>query len=382
MTNGSTKLAAPAADASPPRVLHVITPAAFGGLEQVVLQLATGRAARGFPTEVLALAGMGSDVPPIVEMLMAAGVRTTLARNPHRAYRAEQRAIQSAATAFGANVVHTHGYHPDVLAGRAARNTGSRLVSTAHGFTGGGRKNQFFEWLQRRAWRRFDVVAAVSGPLRTRLLRSGVPPRVVALCPNAWSGAEPLDRSSARDRLGVPPSHRVVGWVGRLSREKGADVIVRAVAHLPPDVGVVMIGNGPQRDELARLAHELGVATRITWAGQVANAGACMAAFDAFALSSRTEGTPMVLFEAMAARVPIAATAVGGVPDVLSARDAVLVPPDDPRALGDALGRLLGDAHAAAALTSAARRRLDESYGLSSWLDRYESFYAGGAHRD
>jgi glycosyltransferase involved in cell wall biosynthesis len=364
---------------TPPKVLHVIAPALFGGLEQVVLQLASGRAGRGLPTAVLALVSEGSRSPPLVEMLLHAGVQTTELRSAHRAYRREQRAIRAATAGFGADVVHTHGYRPDVLAAGPARKAGSALVSTAHGFTGGDLKNRVFEWLERRAWRGFDVVVAVSGPLRDRLVRSGVPDAVVELCPNAWSGTEPLDRASARERLRLPPSGRLIGWVGRLSGEKGPDVLVRALARLPADIGAVMIGDGPERDALLRLAAELDVSARITWSGPVQRAGQCMAAFDAFALSSRTEGTPMVLFEAMAARVPIVATAVGGVPDIVSPAEAILVRSDAPEELATGLGQVFSAAGAAAARAAAARRRLDERYALALWLDRYEEFYARAA---
>lgn len=357
------------------RVLHVIAPASFGGLEQVVLQLAAGRAARGLPTEVFILLTEGSSTPTIVEMLERAGVRATVVRVAHRAYRKEQKAIRAAAEAFGADVVHTHGYHTDVLAPKPARAAGSALVSTAHGFASTDIKGRVFEWLQCRAWRRFNVVVAVSAPLQARLLRSGVPAGVVALCPNAWSGAASLDRTSARVRLGLAPSGRFVGWVGRLSLEKGADVMVRALAHLPAEIGLVMIGDGPERDALKQLANELGVASRITWAGAVQGAGQCMAAFDAFALSSRTEGTPMVLFEAMAAGVPIVATAVGGVPDVVSPAEASLVRSEAPEEFAAALGQVFTAAPAAAARATAARKRLDERYALGPWLDRYEEFY-------
>ena len=362
--------------ATPPRVLHVVAPGDFGGLEQVVLQLAAGRSARGMPTEVFILVTEGSRTPTLVEMLNTAGVRATVRQFAHRAYREERKAVQAAAEAFGADVVHTHGYHPDVLAGTLARSMRAGRVSTAHGVTGGNLKNRIFEWLQRRAWRNFDVVVAVAGPLKDRLVRSGVPAAVVALCPNAWSGTAALDRASARERLRLPPSGRYIGWVGRLSREKGADVMVSAMAHLSPEIGLVMIGDGPEREALQQLATELNVASRITWAGQVQGAGQCMAAFDAFALSSRTEGTPMVLFEAMAARVPIVATAVGGVPDVVSAAEAILVKSESPEELAAAIEQLFSAAPAAAARAAAARRRLDERYALAPWLDRYEEFYA------
>ena len=364
-------------------MLHVIAPAAFGGLEQVVLQLAAGRAARGLPTEVLALGAdaAGAPVPAVVESLAQSGVRVTVLRSAHRAYRQDQRGIQAAVSEFGADVVHTHGYHPDVLARRPARDAGTGLISTAHGLTGGGLKNRAYEWLQRRAWRGFDVVVAVSRPLRDRLVRSGVPETVVELCQNAWSGADPFDRSSARERLHVSLSPRLVGWVGRLSDEKGPDVMVRALSHLPADIGLVMIGDGPARGALTRLATELGVSARITWPGPIPGAGECMAAFDVFTLSSRTEGTPMVLFEAMAARVPIVATSVGGVPDVVTSTEAVLVEPESPEALARGIETVLSDPTTAALRTSVARRRLDEKYALAPWLDRYEEFYVRAAGR-
>ncbi len=360
-------------------MLHVVAPGDFGGLEQVVLQLAAGRSARGMPTEVFILVTEGSRTPTLVEMLGAAGVHANVRQFAHRAYREERTAVQAAVEAFGADVVHTHGYHPDVLVGTLARAMRRGLVSTAHGVTGGNLKNRIFEWLQRRSWRSFDVVVAVSAPLQARLVRSGVPAAVVALCPNAWSGAAALDLASARERLQVPPSGKYVGWVGRLSREKGADVMVRAMAHASPEIGLVMIGDGPERDALKQLANELSVASRITWAGQVQGAGQCMAAFDAFALSSRTEGTPMVLFEAMAARVPIVATAVGGVPDVVTGAEAILVKSESPKELAGALDQIFSAAPAAAARAIAAQKRLDERYALGPWLDRYEEFYTSAS---
>jgi len=366
--------------ATPLKVLHVVAPGDFGGLEQVVLQLAAGRSARGMPTEVFILVTEGSRTPTLVEMLNAAGVRATVRQFAHRAYREERKAIQTAAEEFGADVVHTHGYHPDVLVGTLARSMRTGRVSTAHGVTGGNFKNRIFEWLQRRAWRSFDVVVAVSGPLQAKLVRSGVPATVVALCPNAWSGTAALDRASARERLRLPPSGRYVGWVGRLSREKGADVMIRAMAHVSPEINLVMIGDGPEREVLKQLANELNVSSRVTWAGQVQGAGQCMAAFDAFALSSRTEGTPMVLFEAMAAGVPIVATAVGGVPDVVSTAEAILVRSEAPAELASGIDRLFKAAADAATRVEAARRRLDERYALAPWLGRYEEFYGRAAH--
>jgi len=106
--------------------------------------------------------------------------------------------------------------------------------------------------------------------------------------------------------------------VGRLSREKGADVILDAIAACKPPWRLSIIGDGPERERLKQQAARLGITDRVTWHGPVSNAGKLLSAFDAFVLSSRTEGTPIVLFEAMHSGVPIVTTSVGGVPDVVS----------------------------------------------------------------
>ena len=98
-------------------------------------------------------------------------------------------------------------------------------------------------------------------------------------------------------------------------------------------------------------------------------------AFDVLALSSRTEGTPIVLFEAMAAGVPIVATAVGGVPDVVTPGEALLVPSEDAGALAEAIDAVLAEPGGAAARAVAAAERLAAVYSAAAWLDRYDELY-------
>jgi glycosyltransferase involved in cell wall biosynthesis len=113
----------------------------------------------------------------------------------------------------------------------------------------------------------------------------------------------------------------------------------------------------------------------VTWHGAVQNAGSLLRAFDAFVLSSRTEGTPIALFEAIDARVPIVATAVGGVPDVVTDAHAILVPSEQPRAIAAALAELRRDPTAAVQRTVLARERLVDVFGEARWVDAIESVY-------
>jgi glycosyltransferase involved in cell wall biosynthesis len=274
------------------------------------------------------------------------------------------------------SIVHTHNFRSDVVSGGVARRSGHPTVTTVHGFTGGDWKLRLYERYQRRVFRRFSAVVAVSRPLGAELLADGVPQERLHVVPNAYGeGGGRLVRTAARQQLGVPAEAVRIGWVGRLSKEKGPDTAVRALAELgDSSVSLSFIGDGPERPRLEALAARLGVADRITWHGVVPDAGKLAAAFDLFLLTSRTEGTPMVLFEAMAAEVPIVATRVGGVPDVVGDA-ALLVPADDASAVAGALLRTRSDRDGAMRRAAAARERLARVFALDPWLDRYDQVY-------
>ncbi len=359
-----------------PSVLHVIAPGEVGGAETVVSTLAAGMRSRGARVGVLAVLDEGVRDHPLLASLTEGCVDVFPVRLPPRAYLRERRILAETLRAFAPDVVHTHGYRADVMAGGVARRLACPTVSTVHGYTGGGVKNRFYEWLQRRTITRFDAVVAVARPLVDQLADAGVARECIHFIQNAWAPRRPfLNRSEARAALGLPERGYVVGWVGRLSREKGADVFIEALAYLRDlPVTASVLGGGAEEATLRALADGLDLGDRIRWHGIVPEAGTLLRAFDAFALSSRTEGTPIVLFEAMAAGVPIVAAAVGGVPDVVSSREAFLVPPEDPARLAAVL-RALHTGTDVTGLLVSARHRLEAEFGIEPWLDRYEDLY-------
>ena len=355
------------------RLLHVAAPGAAGGLESVLAGLAPGLRQRGHQVAVAAVLGHG-ERPPFLAAVEAAGVEVHAIRAGGRAYLRERRLVMDLICGWRADLVHTHGYRADVVTGLAAARAGVPTVSTVHGFTGGDIKNRFYELLQLRAFRRMDAVVAVSSPLRQRLIRAGVPEPRVRCIRNAWAPASALlGRHDARTILGLPGGEPVIGWVGRLSPEKGPDLFLEALSRVPWQASVM--GDGRFGRSLRRLAEDLGISGRVRWHGLVPSAGRLVSAFDVLVLSSRTEGTPIVLFEAMEAGVPIVATAVGGVPDVLRPDEALLVPPGNPERLAEAMRRVFDDPAAAAARASRARARLAAEFAPGPWLDQYESLY-------
>lgn len=359
-----------------PSVMHVLAPAPFGGAESVVRDLSRGLTGRGYEVEA-ALLLEGDAAHPYERVLAEVGAKVHPIRMPPRAYRREARALAELLEMRRPDVVHTHGFRPDVQAGRVAGRAGIARVSTLHGFTGGDLRTRLYERLQVRTVRRFEQVVVVSRPLEARMRRAGVPPARLHLLRNAWSRAEsPMPRGEARAELGLPPDVFAIGWVGRLSAEKGGDVLVEALARLA-DVpfAACVVGDGPDRPALEARARSLGLSDRMRWCGIRPQAGRLFSAFDAFVLSSRTEGTPIVLLEAMQAGVPIVATGVGGVPDVVGPAEALLVPSEDPDALAGALRALRADAAGARRRADAARRRLDAEFAEGPWLDAYERIY-------
>ena len=360
-------------------VLHVVAPAEFGGLEMVVQALSLGARGSSVAARVAAVVPPGQLDHPFFAPFRNSGVEVVTIETPSRGYLAERRAVARLCGRLRPDVVHTHGYRADVVDAPVARGLGIPVVSTVHGFTGGDRKNRFYEWLQRRALRQFDAVVAVSHRLAAELERGGVPCGRLRYVQNAWQASEPpLDRMAACRALGVGDDLFRVGWVGRLSKEKGPDLLVEALRHLGDlQVMVSFLGDGPLRHALETRAAALRVAEHIRWHGAVRGAGRLFRAFGAFVLSSRTEGTPIALFEAMAAGVPIVAAAVGGVPDVVSTKEALLVPPEDSGALATALREVFQNPAAARTRARMAQERLERDFGLAAWLGRYEAVYRG-----
>jgi glycosyltransferase involved in cell wall biosynthesis len=362
---------------APLAVVHIAAPAPVGGLERVVQALAIGHHRAGHRVRVIAVLEPAPGTHPFVAHLGSAGVPVDVLRLPARAYWRERRQVRACLMRERPQVVHTHGYRPDLLDAGVARSLGIPIVSTVHGSSRLGGKSHFYEWVQRRAWRRFDAVIAVSRPLEGFLRDAGVAGPRVHVIPNAWPGVPPrASRAEARRTLGLADGPFTIGFVGRLIRAKGPDVLVEALPLLGDlPWRAVIIGDGGERAALEGRVKELGLEGRVLLAGHLDEATDLFPAFDAFVLSSRTEGTPITLFEAMAAEVPIVASAVGGVPDVVSDREGILVEPERPPVLAAALRAIHREPGAARERARAAALRVTREFAPATWLARHAEIY-------
>ena len=237
-----------------------------------------------------------------------------------------------------------------------------------------------------------DHYVAVSEDLREQGVRARIfRPEKVTVIPNGLQ-LQPLpssfDAAAKRIALQIPPGCPVIGTVTRLEPQKAIDVFIRAVAHVHrrhPDLVTLIAGDGPQRDELEALTQNLGIADRVRFLGWRSDAVELLGALDVFCMSSRWEGCPMVLLEAMAMRCPVVAGDIGGVREiVVHENTGLLVRPEDPAAMAAAIERLLASDEQRARMGRAARLRVEQRFAAAGMLRAYSRLYRdlSGASRE
>jgi len=221
------------------------------------------------------------------------------------------------------DVWHAHDYKTDILGRLLRRWHPMKLVTTMHGFTRETWKTRGYAALSYHALRRYDRVLAVSPLLLREAAEHGVHPDRLRLVPNAIDLSEyarKQTREKAKEQLGLPADEHAIGVVARFSVEKGVDRALRLFADLHqerPNMRLHLIGDGPQRAELKKLAGELGIARAVRWWGWQRDTRPIVEALDTMLLTSHTEGLPNTALEAMALGLPVVGTRVGALPQVL-----------------------------------------------------------------
>lgn len=355
-------------------VAHVVSSLEIGGQERVMLDLARAMSARGHRVTIVSLAHGGAlrhelGAIPVVSVGRRPGLDPKTAVRVYRILRE-----------LRADVVHTHNPAALTYAGPAARLAGvRRLVHTKHG---ANPVSGTVGLLARRALARTcDAFVAVSEQTAEVARRIDFVPanllRVIAngIDVDAYERDEAA-RARVRAALGIAPEACVIGTVGRLAPEKNQRMLVDAAAPLlGPHTHLVVVGDGPEREALVRaIAPRMRRYVHLT--GARSDVPALLSAFDLFALSSTTEGLPLVVPEAMAARLPVVSTAVGGIPGVVrDGETGRLVPAGDRAAMSSALREIVRDVERRRAWGGAAHEDAKARFDLKRVADAYEALY-------
>ena len=290
-------------------------------------------------------------------------------------------------------ILHTHTAKAGTVGRVAARLAGSRkppiIVHTFHGHVLRGYfgpvRSLFFRLLERWLARGTTALVAVSPQVRDDLVALGVAPAerfvVVRLGIELDERVAPElnGRAETRRYLGISGDRFAVGWIGRMSAVKRTDDVLIAFKNLRDsgiDAVLCMVGDGPDRVLLEQRARELGVTRDMVFLGYQEDVAPFYAAFDALVLPSGNEGTPVTVIEALAAELPVVATRVGGVPDVVTdGEDGFLVEAGATDDLAERLGRLARDPELRARMGKKGRERVLPRYAVDRLVDDVDELY-------
>jgi glycosyltransferase involved in cell wall biosynthesis len=277
-------------------------------------------------------------------------------------------------------VLHTHKFGSNVWGALVGGIAGVPVI-LAHEHTWSFEGQPLRRLLDRQLVARVaDRFIAVSGEDQRRMVEiERIDPGRTCLVPN---GIPPLPPPSGRDvraELGIAADAPVIAVVGLLRAQKAHHVLLRGLPPIVkdwPDVQVLIAGEGPERPGLERLAEDLGVRGAVRFLGLRRDIPDVLGAATLAVNCSAFEGSPLSVLEYMDAGLPIVATAVGGVPELIeSGATGLLVPPGDPAALGAAIAELLRDPRRAIEIGSSARERRRSEFGLDTMVRRVEALY-------
>ena len=303
-------------------IVHLTASPFFGGPERQMLGLATAMPAE-YRSVFLSFAERGLSRPFTHELSEHGLAAIELKGNAPRLWSAATE-VAGYLRSLRADVLLCHGYKPDIIGYLAARKAGVPVVAVSRGWTWATVKVQVYEWLDRRVLNRVDHVVCVSAGQAAKVANAGVGAGRITVIHNSidagrFSTPDPSGAKTLAGLFGTAPS-RIAMAVGRLSPEKGFGKLVECAVMLRQrgvDVGFVLVGEGPEREALEHEIARAGLAGRFILAGFRKDVDRLIPHADLLVQSSFTEGMPNVVLEAMAASVPVVATAVGGTPEVV-----------------------------------------------------------------
>lgn len=363
-----------------PSVLHLRSSAAFYGAERVLVTLLTSLPDQGVSCRLAVVRNHLTGNQELVDQARAAGIDVMelpcAGRLDVRTYAALRAAVMNAPV----DLIHTHDYKSHFYGLAVARACRLPVVATCHGWISSTASLRFYQRLERLLFWWFDRVAVVSPAMagrfagsrlrhRTRVIGNGIDTEVFA----------PDKPGAGRARWGLLERDFVFGTVARLSAEKGHAILLEAFAPLTrryPQARLLLVGGGPERETLQARTRNLGIEANVVFAGAQARVDTILPDIDCYVSPSLTEGMPMVLLEAMAAALPIVATNVGAVGEMLSEGAGLLVPAADEKALSAAMMAMIRGEVDRRMLGARARERVVALYSADRQAKMYADLYA------
>jgi len=373
------------------RILHLIHSEGVYGAELILLYLAREQQQRGHEPFVGSIRDPGTHQTPFEALAHCRGLPVVPIRIAPRPTPRVVRSLLRTVRDVAPDVLHSHGYKPNILLGLLPRRLRGPMLTTLHGWTGAPAFSALwlYERLDRLSLRRIDSVVVVTRsmlelralqsvpPSRRHVIENGIPPREVRLADLAARGVAPLPEGLLEFTTRQP----TLIAIGRLSPEKGFMLLLEAFARARSQSAqthqLLIVGEGSERDVLERRIATLGLSDVVRVPGYVDGADRLLAGAAGFVMSSFTEGMPLVLLEAMQWRMPILATTVGAIPGLLDeGRCGRLVAPNDLAALTHGLQSLMSRDSSSGEAIASACQAASGRYASARMATEYLAAYA------
>jgi glycosyltransferase involved in cell wall biosynthesis len=282
------------------------------------------------------------------------------------------------------DLVHTNGYFADIIGVPASRLLGIPHIATCHGFISNDRNLKNYNKLDIMALRFTKRIIAVSEGIKNDLISSGVKRQQVIVLQNAVELSMDDNmflkhRDYVRNKYHIRKDEIVLGYIGRISEEKGLRYLMEAgskLIHSGVPLKIMIVGDGPQKIEMEKFAQQAGLQNKVIFAGFQKDIETWLPSMDVFVLPSLTEGTPMALLESMACGIPVIATRVGGVPKVIeSGINGILVDPADPVKLYKELKIVLNNHSLRKRMAQKAIDTIKKKHSINDWCRKIEGQY-------
>jgi len=363
------------------RILQIISSGGLYGAEQVVLNLARHFPQMGHESQIAVFENLHAPNTHVAEAAAAFHLPAQLVPCRGRFDWDAVARLRSLMESYHPDVVHMHGYKADLYGYAAVDRLQTAKVSTCHGWVHNTLPLRAYAMMDRWALRRLDLVVAVSTEIAERLRRAGLPPDKTRVIDNGIEVADlQTDIPTLRRDLGLDSKCILVGAIGRLSPEKGFDVLLaaaRIVVQQHPEVKFVVVGDGPERKKLEELTREYGLQGKLFWAGRRDDMPGVYASLDIEVQPSLNEGLPMTILEGLAAGKPIVATRVGAVETVISnEKTGLLVNLGRVNEIANAVARLIQDASLRTRLGQAGRACVEKNFSATVMTQKYLLAYA------
>lgn len=375
----------PAMQGGKQKILYVITKGNLGGAQRYVYDLATS-----LPKEQFDVVVACGEPGTLVSKLQTAGIRTsilpTLVRDVH--IMKDIRVFFDLVTLFRherPDVVHLNSSKIGGLGGIAGRIVGiPRIIFTGHGWA--YNENRFFiskiiiallHWITILS---SHITIAVSKQTAVQISHFPFISNKVHVIHNGITPPLLLNGFEARQHLARhAPFNTWIGTISELHHNKGLDFLINAFADIAdtyPDTGIVIVGNGQEKEMLSTLIATHHLQDRIIFTGPITDAQQYLKAFDVFTLTSRTEAFPYVILEAGHAELPVLASAVGGIPEIIHhEKTGLLTKPGDTRSIAHSLSLLLKDSNCRTIYGSALKKHILKSFSHDNMVNKTIEVY-------